>query len=73
VESGLILKLVFIFTDTTHEPLHLDKLGWGIPTSIIPIIILFDETLKYSDDAKLLGYVGTNSVQNTVILCNVIT
>jgi hypothetical protein len=41
-----------------------------IPTSFIWIIILFDEVFEYSDDAKSLSYVGTNTEALCVEFCN---
>jgi hypothetical protein len=41
-----------------------------IPTSFIWVIIFFDGTLEYGDDAKFWGYVGSNFVTLCVELCN---
>jgi hypothetical protein len=43
--------------ETTHKPLHLDKLGllsWimDIPKRSIQIVILFHEVFKYGNGAK---------------------
>jgi hypothetical protein len=35
-------------------------------------MILFDKAFKCDNGVKLLGYVGTNAVQNYIILCNAI-
>jgi hypothetical protein len=53
--------------EATHEPLYLDK--WDLvqqkitdtPTSFTCIIVLFDEAIKYGDDAKLWGCVDINA------------
>jgi hypothetical protein len=42
----------------------------GISTSFIQNIILFGEVLKYSDGAKFLGYVGTDTESLGVQFCN---
>jgi hypothetical protein len=44
-----------------------------IPTSLIWIIILFQEAFKYGDGVKFLGYVGTNAEPLCVEFCNVIS
>jgi hypothetical protein len=62
--------------DTVHEPLHLDKwslVQWEImdlPTSLIWIVILFDEIFKQGDGAKYWAYVETNSEPLCVEFCN---
>jgi len=40
-----------------------------IPTSFIIVIILFGEVFKYSDGAKFLGYVGTDTESLGVQFC----
>jgi hypothetical protein len=63
--------------ESTHKPLHLDEWSFVqqtimyIPTSLISIIILFDEAFNYGNGAKVWGYVGENSEPFCVEFCNV--
>jgi hypothetical protein len=58
VEGGWKLEFILCFIETTHELLHLDKLGlvqymiMDIPASFILIIILHDEVLKCGNSVK---------------------
>jgi hypothetical protein len=71
-----MLKFMFSFVETTHEPLHLDKwtLVWweimDIHISFIWIIILFDAVFKYGDGAKFWCYVVINAEPLCVEFCN---
>jgi hypothetical protein len=73
--SGLKLKFTFCSMETTHEPLHLDKLSlvqWkimNIPTSFI-WIIFFHAASEYGNGSKFWGYVGTNAEPFCVQFCN---
>jgi hypothetical protein len=74
--GGRKLKFTFYFMESTHEPLHLDKLSFerrqiiDIPTSFIWIIIFLDGAFEYGGISKLWGYVGKRAKLICVELCN---
>jgi hypothetical protein len=72
----LKLKFIFCFTNTTHEPSHLEQRSFvlykivNIPTGFTRTISFFDETFIYGDCAKFWHYVRTNAESLSVEFCN---
>jgi hypothetical protein len=49
------------------------RIFMDMPSTLIGIVILFDEAFKYEDGAKCAVYVGTNGEKLCAEFCSVIS